>query len=75
MRYTVIVAHEDDAYVVRVPSLPGCLTQGRTVSEALDFAREAIAGHIAALHDLGEPIPMEAEAPVITAIEIAEPAA
>ena len=40
---------EGPGYVVRVPELPGCFTQGETVEEALENAREAIAGHLAAL--------------------------
>ena len=40
---------EGPGYVVRVPGLPGCFTQGETVEEALENAREAIAGHVAAL--------------------------
>jgi predicted RNase H-like HicB family nuclease len=54
--------------------LPGCFTQGRTVDEALVRAREAIAGHLAALRDLGEPIPVETEPPIVAAVD-AEPAA
>jgi predicted RNase H-like HicB family nuclease len=73
-RYTILVSHEDDAFVVRVPTLPGCFTQGRTVDEALVRAREAIAGHLAALRDLGEPIPVETEPPIVAAVD-AEPAA
>jgi antitoxin HicB len=44
-RFTVVLTPEPDgsAYNVTVPSLPGCLTWGETVEEALDHAREAIA--------------------------------
>ena len=73
MRYTVLVAAEDGAYVVRVPALPGCFTQGRTVDEALTRAREAIAGHVAALRDLGEPVPVESAPPIVASVD-AEPA-
>ena len=37
---------EDGTYTVIVPSLPGCLTFGRTVEEALAMAKEAIEGFI-----------------------------
>lgn len=44
-RFTVVLTPEPDgsAYNVTVPALPGCLTWGDTVEEALMHAREAIA--------------------------------
>ena len=74
MRYTVLVSREDDAYVVRVPSLPGCFTQGPTLDDALARAQEAISGHVAALRDLGELVPIEDVPPIVASVE-AEPAA
>jgi antitoxin HicB len=57
--YTVIIEHdrEDGSYWARVPALPGCFTQGDSVAEAVEHAREAIAGHISALKAVGQPIP------------------
>lgn len=40
---------ETKVYVVSVPALPGCFTQGKDREEALQRAQEAIAGHIQAL--------------------------
>lgn len=34
---------EDGYYIVQCPTLPGCVTQGRTLDEALKNAREVIA--------------------------------
>ena len=35
MRYTVVLEHEPDGgYVVSVPALPGCVSQGDTRAEA-----------------------------------------
>jgi predicted RNase H-like HicB family nuclease len=75
-RYTVLVEFDPEGpgYVVSVPALPGCFTQGNSVDEALVRAREAIAGHVTALRDIGEPIPIEIQAPIITSVD-AEPAA
>ena len=42
---------------VFVPSLPGCITYGETVDDAIDMAREAIGAYIEELEDRGEPIP------------------
>jgi predicted RNase H-like HicB family nuclease len=38
----VITKGEDGWYVVTVPSLPGCITQGRTIKEAKANIKEAI---------------------------------
>jgi predicted RNase H-like HicB family nuclease len=40
---------EDGGYVVECPSLPGCLSQGDTIEEALSMVRDAIRGHLAIL--------------------------
>ena len=40
----VIEKDEDGYYVAEVPSLPGCLSQGKTHAEALANIQEAILG-------------------------------
>jgi predicted RNase H-like HicB family nuclease len=61
MRYTVVLEQEQDGgYVVSVPALPGCVSQGETRSEALDNIREAIEVYLADCRDAGEPVPNEA---------------
>jgi predicted RNase H-like HicB family nuclease len=40
--YSVVLIPEEDSYVVHVPALPGCVTQGRSVEDALAMARDAI---------------------------------
>jgi antitoxin HicB len=47
----------DGGYVVSVPALPGCLTQGATVEQAMERAHEAIEVHVAGLLLTGEPVP------------------
>ncbi|GAI53278.1 unnamed protein product, partial [marine sediment metagenome] len=51
-------------YAALVPSLPGCTSQGKTREEAVANVREAIRGHIEALHELGRDIPVEARVKV-----------
>jgi predicted RNase H-like HicB family nuclease len=76
-RYTVVIESEPDgsAYNVSVPALPGCYTWGESFEDALRMAREAIAGHVAALHQLGEPVPDEQRGPIITVVDVEIPAA
>ena len=50
---------EDGLYVVSVPALPGCFTQGRSFDEAITMAQEAIIGFINVLAQRGKRIPVE----------------
>ena len=60
LKYTILIEkNEEGGYTVTVPSLPGCITQGDTWDEAIVNAKEAIAGYIEALKDLGKPLPVE----------------
>jgi antitoxin HicB len=71
-RYTVLLEWDPEGpgYAVTVPALPGCFTQGATVPEALERAREAISGHVAALIEIGEPVPKEDTPALMTVVEI-----
>lgn len=42
--YTLVIqwSNEDQAYIVKVPELPGCITHGATYQEAVDQAMEAM---------------------------------
>jgi len=48
---------EDNAYVVRVPELEGCVTHGDTPEEALAMAEDAIEAYLESLKKHGEKIP------------------
>lgn len=50
---------EEGGYVVFVPALPGVVTEGDTLKEATQMAREAIVLHIEGLRADGEAIPAE----------------
>lgn len=56
-RKVLLYPGEDGYFVVEVPSLPGCISQGKTRKEALQNIEEAIALYIEVLCDRGEPIP------------------
>jgi hypothetical protein len=43
MRQVVLYPGEDGYWVAECPSLPGCVTQGKTKEEAVANVREAIA--------------------------------
>jgi len=57
MRQTSLYPGEDGYWVAECPSLPGCISQGRTRAEAIENIREAIALYIEALEADGLPVP------------------
>jgi antitoxin HicB len=52
---------EEGGYIVSCPQLPGCVTQGETVEEAIAMIKDAIQGYIASLKKHGEPLPPSLE--------------
>ena len=72
-RYTVVLIPdpEEGRYTVTVPMLPGCVTEGDTLEEALTNAREAIELYLEDVVASGEPIPEEREHPRTIVIEVA----
>ena len=62
MKFRVIIEQDEDGvYVVSVPELPGCISQGKSREEALANIRDAISGYLASLRKHNEPIPPSIE--------------
>ncbi len=59
MRQVIIYPGEDGFYVAECPSLPGCISQGKTKEEAIKNIKEAIEGYLLALQDDNLTIPVE----------------
>ena len=76
LRYTIhLEPAEEGGYVVTVPALPGCVTQGETFDEAIAMAEEAIEGFLEALVKAGESVPDETiTAPIDTVVQVKSPA-
>ena len=52
MRFKVVLEPSDEGgYTVHAPSLPGCISQGETVEEALKNIREAIELYLEPVED------------------------
>lgn len=74
LKYTVIFEPaEEGGYVVHVPALPGCHTQGDTFEEAKEMAKDAISGYLYVLKKHGEEIPRELEDMVVSRVEVSQP--
>lgn len=58
--YSIHYSDEDEAYVVSVLELPGCMTHGNSPEEALKMGHEAVEGYLEVLHsnklEVPEPI-------------------
>ena len=71
LEYTVLL-HWDaeyNGYWVEVPTLPGCVSQGKTKEEALVNAKEAIELHLDGMREDGEEIPVEESSKVVIRLE------
>ncbi len=71
--YTIILDPDLDegGYTVTVPALPGCVTEGDTLEEAIAMAKDAIAGYLESLKMAGEPIPVETVPPQMVKVQVA----
>ena len=59
MRQVLVYTGEDGYWVAECPSLPGCVSQGKTMEEALVNIKEAIEGYIVVLEEDHLPVPEE----------------
>jgi len=59
MRQVIIYPGEDGYWVAECPSLPGCVSQGKTKEEALKNIKEAISLYIETLEEDKLPVPKE----------------
>jgi len=74
LRFTVVFEKaQEGGYIVRVPALPGCMTQGETLEQAERMARDAIRAYLASLKKHGEPIPAEVKE-VVHSVAVSIPA-
>jgi predicted RNase H-like HicB family nuclease len=57
MRHVIAHPGEDGYWVIECPSLPGCISQGTTLDDAIENIKEAIELYVDYLREIGEPIP------------------
>lgn len=74
-RFTAVLEPDEEEpyrFNVRVPALPGCLTYGESIQDALANAHEAIAGYVECLIAGGQSVPIELH-PALTASIVVTP--
>ena len=60
LTYTVELQPQlEGGYTVTIPSLPGCISEGETLDEALDNIKQAAEGYILSLAKHKKQIPLE----------------
>jgi len=60
LTYRILLRKEPEGgYTVLVPALPGCVTYGETLDQAIEMAKEAIDLYLESLQSHGEDIPRE----------------
>ena len=43
MQFTILIEQDEDGmYIAKVSDIPGCYTQGKTVSQVLERVKEAV---------------------------------
>jgi antitoxin HicB len=58
MKYRVLIETDEEGwFVAECPTLPGCISQGKTREEAINNIRDAIGGYLESLRKHGDPIP------------------
>ncbi|MFP4171333.1 MAG: type II toxin-antitoxin system HicB family antitoxin [Candidatus Hydrogenedentota bacterium] len=58
--YTVVLEPVDEGgYTVTVPALPAVVTEGDSVEEAIEMAKDAIECYLSSLAKEGRPVPVE----------------
>lgn len=74
LEYTAIYEPaEEGGYVISVPAISGCVTQGGTFEEATAMIKDAIQGCLFVLREEGQEIPQEKSEVVITKITVSNP--
>ena len=68
MRQVVIYPGESGYWVAECPSLPGCITQGKSKEEAVANIREAIEAYIEALEEDGLAVPEDRFETLVVAV-------
>ena len=59
IKYEMIIywSEDDEAFVVEIPELPGCMADGASYEEAVANAKVVIQEWIETARELGQPVP------------------
>lgn len=71
LQYPAVFSYidEDKSYLVEFPDLSGCVTEGATMEEAKEMAKEALTGYLESVMDRGIPFSAPSSIPNAVLIE------
>ncbi len=75
MRQIILIPAEEGGFTVEVPSLPGCISEGDTLEEAIENIRDAITEYVADMIANGEEVPPDLAPIEVRTIDVDEQAA
>lgn len=66
MKYRILIEQDEEGvFVAECPSLPGCISQGKTRKETIENIQDAIKGYLESLKKHNEPIPPPIEEEIV----------
>ena len=66
MKFRIIIEQDEDGiFIAECPTLPGCISQGKTRTEAINNISDAAKGYLESLKKHNEPIPPSIEEALI----------
>lgn len=66
MKWRVLISQDEDGmFITECPSLPGCISQGKTREEALLNIQDAMRGYLESLKKHNEAIPYSIEEEIV----------
>jgi antitoxin HicB len=66
LKYRILIEQDEEGvFLAECPSLPGCISQGKSRKEALENIQDAIKGYLESLKKHNEPIPPSIEEEII----------
>lgn len=66
IKHRVLIEQDEDGmFVISCPSLPGCVSQGKTREDAVQNIQDAIQGYLRSLEKHSEPIPPPIEEEIV----------
>ena len=66
MKFRISIEKDEDGiFVAECPTLPGCVSQGKTRMEAINNIKDAVKGYIESLKKHNEPIPPQIDEDII----------
>ena len=66
MKYRILIEQDEDGvFVAECPTLPGCISQGKSRKEVLENIQDAIEGYLESLKKHNEPVPPSIEEEIV----------